>query len=216
MIKLQNFRKEFKNKLIFENINIQFEDHTFYGIYGPSGSGKTTLLNLISLLDRSYDGEINIHEQNVKSIKQVEQFRKSNFAFIFSESNLLDYLTVKENILLPLTFLKKNIPSDFYELATDLSIYDLLDRDIETLSEGEKQRVSILRALISGQEILICDEPTSHLDKTNSILIASLLKKIAKEKKKTVIMSCHDQNLIPYFDHVYAIKEYHLSEITNE
>lgn len=216
MIELQNFNKSFKNKLIFESINIQFKSNTFYGIYGPSGSGKTTLLNLISMLDSSYEGNIYINNQNLKEIKKKQDFRKSTFSFIFSESSLLDYLTVKENILLPLTFLKKNIPSDFEELAKELSIKELLNRDISTLSEGEKQRVSILRALMSGQQIIICDEPTSHLDKENSILIVKTLSKLAKEKEKTVIMSCHDQTLIEYFDKAYEIKEYHLNEIKTE
>ncbi len=213
MIELQNFTKEFKSKRIFENINIQFDKNTFYGIYGPSGCGKTTLLNLISLLDDSYSGDILINQKNIKEIKKKEEFRKNTFAFIFSEASLFDYLSVKENIILPLTFRKKNVPQNLNELAKELSIDDLLDRDISTLSEGEKQRVSILRALVSGQDYLICDEPTSHLDKENSILIVQLLKKMAQKKEKTIIMSCHDQNLIPYFSKAYAIEEYHLHEI---
>lgn len=213
MIELQNFTKEFKSKRIFENINIQFDKSTFYGIYGPSGCGKTTLLNLISLLDDSYSGDILINQKNIKEIKKKEEFRKNTFAFIFSEASLFDYLSVKENIILPLTFRKKNVPQNLNELAKELSIDDLLDRDISTLSEGEKQRVSILRALVSGQDYLICDEPTSHLDKENSILIVQLLKKMARKKEKTIIMSCHDQNLITYFSKAYAIEEYHLHEI---
>ncbi len=213
MIELQNFTKEFKSKRIFENVNIQFDKSAFYGIYGPSGSGKTTLLNLISLLDDSYIGDILINNKNVKEIKKKEDFRKNTFAFIFSEPNLFDYLSVKENILLPLTFRKKNVPENLAQFAKELSISNLLDRDISTLSEGEKQRVSILRALVSGQDYLICDEPTSHLDRENSILIVQLLNEIAVKKGKTIIMSCHDQNLIPYFSKAYAIEEYHLHEI---
>lgn len=183
MIKLQNFTKEFKAKRIFENVNIQFDKSTFYGIYGPSGSGKTTLLNLISLLDDSYFGDLLINGKNVKEIKKKEEFRKNTFSFIFSEANLFDYLSVKENILLPLTFRKRNAPQSIYELTKELSIADLLDRNITTLSGGEKQRVSILRALISGQDFLICDEPTSHLDRENSILIVQLLQQLALKKE---------------------------------
>ena len=183
MIKLQNFTKEFKAKRIFENVNIQFDKSTFYGIYGPSGSGKTTLLNLISLLDDSYFGDLLINGKNVKEIKKKEEFRKNTFSFIFAEANLFDYLSVKENILLPLTFRKRNAPQSIYELTKELSIADLLDRNITTLSGGEKQRVSILRALISGQDFLICDEPTSHLDRENSILIVQLLQQLALKKE---------------------------------
>lgn len=213
MIKLINVSKAFPKKRIFENLNIQFENGNLYGIYGPSGCGKTTLLNMVSMLDFSYDGTIEIDDIEINDVPKKEDFRNTYFSYIFSKPMLLEYLNVKENALLPLSMQKRKIPQNFNKYVEYLGIKEILDKNVDQISEGEKQRVSVLRALLIEKEHLIADEPTSHLDHENSIRLVEKLNEIAFKENKVVLLTCHDDSLLPYFDKAYKIEDETLHEI---
>lgn len=213
MIKLSHVIKSFPKKRIFTELNIQFDEGNLYGIYGQSGSGKTTLLNMISMLDFDYEGTIEVDGNNIAELKDKEDFRNNHFSYVFSKPMLLDYLNVKENALLPLSIRKEAIPSCFYKYLKYLGIEDLCDKRVDEISEGEKQRVSVLRALLMEKENLIADEPVSHLDHENSIRLIEKFKEISVEEKKVILLSCHDDSLIPYFDKAYKIEDETLHEI---
>ncbi len=216
MIQLAHFTKKFKDKVILNSIDVLFQDGFFYGLRGESGAGKTTLLRLLSLLDDQYEGSliINGKDRSVLSKKEKEKFRVETFGYVFSDARLLDYLTVRENILLPCYLQKKAIDEErLLSLSKEIGVFSLLSRkEVSSLSEGEKQRVSILRALLLDCPILVCDEPTAHLNEELSKEITSLLSSIVKKEKKLVIRSTHDESLASYFDSVRMIKEGKISE----
>lgn len=215
MIELKKVSKAFDDKVIFKDLNLSFNDNQLIGLFGSSGCGKTTLLNMISMLDINYTGDILVNDINLKDVekKKKEMFRTKNFSYIFSEPNLLNYLNVKENALLPLKFQDKHIFDDeLYQLSDSLGITSLLDHEIDTLSEGEKQRVSILRALVTKSKIIICDEPTAHLDHENSEKIVKILKQISRDNNILIIMSCHDESLCDLFDKKYKFKDKNIYE----
>lgn len=203
MICLSHFSKAFKQKSILEDVSIDFKESSFYALVGESGSGKTTLLKSISLLDPDYQGSLTIDDQDARHLKKTEAFRILHFSYIFSDSYLLDYLSIQENVFLPLYAMKKPISNEiFQEYAMRLGLTAVLNQKPVELSEGEKQRVSILRALLMNKPYLICDEPTSHLDPTNAKAILQLLRSLSHDMHKTVIVALHDYSSLSAFDRV--------------
>ena len=208
MIKVENLRKTFGERLLFDSVSLKIERGDFVGIYGPSGSGKTTLLSLLSLSDPDYGGLIEIDGQDLRELRGRERpsFALRNVARVYGENNLVDYLTARENALLPLYF--QSLPliqGELTRLSSALGVADVLERKAGSLSEGEKQRIALLRSLLSGQSYLLLDEPTSHLDEKNARKLASLLSEIAKTERPGILMATHDEGLLPYFSHVYRI-----------
>lgn len=208
MIKVENLRKAFGERLLFDSASLKIERGDFVGIYGPSGSGKTTLLSLLSLTDPDYGGLIEIDGQDLRELRGRERpsFALRNVARVYGENNLVDYLTARENALLPLYF--QSLPlvqGELTRLSSALGVADVLERKAGSLSEGEKQRIALLRSLLSGQSYLLLDEPTSHLDEKNARKLASLLSEIAKTERPGILMATHDEGLLPYFSHVYRI-----------
>lgn len=208
MIKVENLRKAFGERLLFDSVSLKIERGDFVGIYGPSGSGKTTLLSLLSLSDPDYGGLIEIDGQDLRELRGRERpsFALRNVARVYGENNLVDYLTARENALLPLYF--QSLPliqGELTRLSSALGVADVLERKAGSLSEGEKQRIALLRSLLSGQSYLLLDEPTSHLDEKNARKLASLLSEIAKTERPGILMATHDEGLLPYFSHVYRI-----------
>ncbi len=216
MIQLSNFEKSFKSKKVFDNVNYEFKDNLFYGLIGDSGSGKTTLLRLISLLDNDYNGVLGINGQDRKNVskKEQERIRTSTFGYVFSDARLFDYLTIKENIILPSVIQKKKYSEEhLLSLAKQRKAEDLLGRkEVSSLSQGEKQRVSILRARLLDNPVLICDEPTAHLNEELGKEITSLLALACEKEKKLVIMATHDQSLTGFFNQVLLVGGGKLSE----
>lgn len=208
MIKVENLRKTFGERLLFDSASLKIERGDFVGIYGPSGSGKTTLLSLLSLSDPDYGGLIEIDGQDLRELRGRERpsFALRNVARVYGENNLVDYLTARENAILPLYF--QSLPliqGELTRLSSALGVADVLERKAGSLSEGEKQRIALLRSLLSGQSYLLLDEPTSHLDEKNARKLASLLSEIAKTERPGILMATHDEGLLPYFSHVYRI-----------
>ena len=181
MIQLQNITKKFDREVL-KNVTLQFEEGNIYVLKGISGSGKTTLLNILSVLDTHYNGTYLFDHINVKKAnKQKRKMIASQISYVFQKSLLFKNLTVKENLL----FIK-NDESKILDYAKIFQVTDLLNKKVESLSGGEKQRIALIRALLLDSKLLLLDEPTSSLDPKNSLLFAQTL-----DRKSTRLNSSH-------------------------
>lgn len=215
VLKVSNLSKVYGKKIIsnaLNNISFTIEDGEFVGIMGPSGSGKTTLLNLISTIDKPTSGTITLKGKEPQNLKgdSLALFRRRELGFIFQDFNLLDTLTVGENIVLPLTL--DNIDLKDQELRLNnvseiLGIGDLLDKRIFEVSGGQAQRTAIARALINNPSIVLADEPTGNLDSKSAQNVMELLEKINKEKNVTTMMVTHDPLAASYCNRILFIKD---------
>ena len=179
---------------------------------GASGSGKTTLLNVLSSIDKVSHGTILIEGKEMTEMKekQLAQFRKNHLGFIFQEYNLLDTLTVKENILLPLSISKtpkKEADFKFKRVATELGIYDIKDKYPNEISGGQKQRTSAARAFIHEPSIIFADEPTGALDSKSASDLLNKLSDLNQKRKATILMVTHDPVAASYCNRVIFIKD---------
>ncbi len=187
-----------KNQMAGLNkVSLDIEQGEFVGIMGASGSGKTTLLNILSTIDRATSGDIVINGVNINKLneKKAADFRKSHLGFIFQEYFLLDSLTVKENIAVPLTLLKKlpqEIETSINSLADRFGIKEQLSKYPNQLSGGQKQRVAASRAIIKEPFILFADEPTGALDSKSATALLHKLKEVNEELDTTILMVTHD------------------------
>ena len=182
---------------VLTNINLNISEGEFIALMGPSGSGKTTLLNLIAGIDRPDKGEIIINGTNISVMgeSQLAKWRSSNIGFIFQFYNLIPVLTAYDNVELPLLLTKLSKAERKKHVETALSIVGLADRMHhfpKQLSGGQEQRVAIARAMVTDPMILVADEPTGDLDKNSADEILSLMERLNKEFKKTIIMVTHD------------------------
>lgn len=190
--------------LNIENLELRSGEHVF--IHGPSGSGKTTLLSILCGIQADYQGSVKILGQELSQLKPAarDSFRATHIGYIFQQFNLISYLSVKENILLPMSFhqdtaLLDQIPERFNQLLSSLEINEFAQRNVNSLSIGQQQRVAAARAFISKPKILIADEPTSALDPINKENFMNLLIKTAEESEATVALVSHDHALKKYF-----------------
>lgn len=211
-----NIHKIYGNKInkqeVLKGIDISVEKGEFVSIMGPSGSGKTTLLNVLSSIDRVSNGTIKIDGQEMTGLKdkQLAEFRKSHLGFIFQEYNLLDTLTVKENILLPLSIAKvtkKAAEQIFKEVTTELGIYELKDKYPNEISGGQKQRTSAARSFIHEPSIIFADEPTGALDSKSASDLLNKLSDLNNKRKATIVMVTHDAVAASYCSRVIFIKD---------
>ncbi|MGT2949785.1 multidrug ABC transporter ATP-binding protein [Streptococcus cuniculi] len=173
---------------IFQNLNYQFEEGTFYSIVGHSGAGKTTLLSLLAGLDQPTSGQLLLNGKDVREIG-YQTYRRHHVSLVFQNYNLLDYLTPLENIRL---VNKKADPKVLLDLGLS---QEQINRNILQLSGGQQQRVAIARSLVSGASIMLLDEPTGNLDEEIAVDIVEHLKTIAHEEGKCVIMVTHSKAL---------------------
>ena len=178
-------------------------------LVGSSGCGKSTLLNLLAGIAIPHCGDIRIDGCELTSLDDSARraFRISSVGMVFQEFELLDYLNVEENILLPFLInpaqrLTRETRTVARELATSLGLGDLLSRRIDRLSHGERQRVAIARALITNPQLLLADEPTGNLDPVTRDRIVDLLLNQAAERRATLVMATHDHSLLERFDRV--------------
>ncbi len=216
MLLVENLHKDIKiEKLTYEilkGISLGINEGEYVGIMGPSGSGKTTLLNVISTIDDISSGKIildNIDITKLSADKKTD-FRRKNIGFIFQDFNLLDNMTVEDNIALPLALSLENISNikeKVNNLTNILNITEHLNKYPYQLSGGQKQRVATARALISEPKIIFADEPTGALDTKSSRELLEELSKLNKEMGKTIFMVTHDINAASYCDRVLLIKD---------
>ena len=201
---------------VIDNVDLTIQKGELIALKGPSGSGKTTLLNLISGLDNITSGEIIFENQNLASMNNNELsfFRNRNIGIIFQFFNLLNDLTVVENISMPLLLRGVNKKIAYHRALNLVKELDLVERanyKTNLLSGGESQRVAIARSLITEPKIILADEPTGNLDTENTEKIIKLLINSCKEFNSSLLIVSHDENIIKHFNTVYKLDSGKLS-----
>lgn len=179
-----------------KNINLEVEDGEIVILKGVSGSGKSTLLSLIGGLGKPSEGEIRVNEHNIAKLPDImsSAYRHKEIGFIFQSFNLLESLSVYQNILAPLSLTSLSEEQIHEKINTAMSIANIehkKDQKVASLSGGEKQRCAIARAVVMDPQIILADEPTANLDRENSLIFIEILKKF-KALHKTVIIATHD------------------------
>lgn len=191
-------------------------------LLGPSGSGKSTLLGLLTGILTATSGDLRVLGSNLKQLKahQRDAFRGEHVGYIFQMFNLIPYLTVLENIVLPITInvasknkTDKEANEKAIELAQSLGIRQLLDQTASTISVGQAQRVAAARALINEPELILADEPTSALDTAHRNRFIELLFSIAEGQKSTIVFVSHDESLQQLFERHLSLAE--INEVTS-
>ena len=195
-----------------EDISFSVQEGEFVGIMGASGSGKTTLLNCISTIDTVSDGHIYLEGTDVTAIleKDIAQFRRENLGFIFQDFNLLDTLTVSENIALALTI--NRVPAEqvdilVQKMAEKLNIDDILGKYPYQISGGQKQRCACARALINNPKLILADEPTGALDSHSAKILLSTIQRINAEFGATILMVTHDAYCASYASRILFLRD---------
>ncbi len=212
VIEVKNLSKAYGANIVLKNKSFVFETKKLYAIVGHSGSGKTTLFNIIGLIDNDYDGELTIDGAIAKkmSIDYKARLRNKKIGFVFQNFLLNDYLTVIENVCLPLITNKKlskyEKQNKALKILNQLNIESKSKRFPKELSGGEQQRVAIARALINDPDIILADEPTGNLDRDNENEVFKELKKLANAGKCVIVIS-HSQEILKYADKKYDIEE---------
>ncbi|NLP56885.1 ABC transporter ATP-binding protein [Lutibacter sp. B1] len=199
MIQIQNLKKSFKTEevetLALNNVNLNVTEGEFVAIMGPSGCGKSTLLNIIGMLDNPNNGSYKFANNEVSGLKESQrtQLRKGNIGFVFQSFNLIDELTVFENVELPLIYLKMNKSERREKVTSVLERMKIGHRKKHfphQLSGGQQQRVAIARAVVTNPKLILADEPTGNLDSKNGIEVMNLLTELNQEGT-TIVMVTH-------------------------
>lgn len=208
----KTYGNKFNKQEVLKGIDLQVDKGEFVGIMGASGSGKTTLLNVLSSIDRVSRGTIEIEGKEFTGMKekQLAEFRKHHLGFVFQEYNLLDTLTVKENVLLPLSITgisKKEAHRRFEEVAGELGISELQNKYPAEISGGQKQRTSAARAFVHAPSIIFADEPTGALDSKSASDLLNKLADMNGKRQATIIMVTHDPVAASYCSRVVFIRD---------
>lgn len=195
-----------------ENINLQVEEGEFVGIMGPSGSGKTTLLNILSTMDKPTSGRLYIKgtEPSKLSHKQLSQFRLNELGYVFQDYNLIETLSIKENIILPLALAKinsKEMEDRLTPVARWLGIDHILDKRTYEVSGGQMQRTAIARAVIHRPSLLLADELTGNLDSKAAKDVMSALQEVNEQAGRTILIVTHDPFAASYCKRVLFIRD---------
>lgn len=216
-LELKNINKDYKleNKTRFtalSDINVSFEKGELVSIIGESGSGKSTLMNIIGGLDSDYTGEIKIDGMDLKSFKekQLDDYRKKKIGFVFQSFNLIPHLSILDNVTIALTLsnVKESVKNaKAIELLSKLGLKDHIKKKPTQLSGGQKQRVAIARALINDPDIILADEPTGALDSETTAQILEILKDIADNDNKLVIMVTHSEKVASISSRIVEISD---------
>lgn len=195
-----------------DQVQLEIQEGEFVGVMGPSGSGKTTLLNLLATIDQPTSGHIEINGTNPSKLnnKELALFRRRQLGFIFQDFNLLETLSLKENIILPLVLenVKVNeIERRVREVADMLNITHLLDKRTYEVSGGQQQRAAIARAMIHKPALLLADELTGNLDSKAAKDVMESLKEMNEERGATILMVTHDPFAASYCKRIVFIKD---------
>lgn len=217
LLEVRNVKKVYTTRFgavkiqALNDVNFSVEDGEYVAIMGESGSGKTTLLNILASLDKATSGQVLLNGRNLSEIKQKEicAFRRDHLGFVFQDFNLLDTLSLKDNIFLPLVL--AGMPYEkmwerLKPLAEKLSITGLLDKYPYEVSGGQKQRAAVCRALITEPEIVLADEPTGALDSKASGRLLRLFADINKERQ-TILMVTHSIQAASHAGRILFIKD---------
>ena len=207
LLSLQNISKIYNSNIgnfeVFKEINFEINENENVFLFGPSGCGKSSLLNIISGLDKPDKGEISFLNKKLSS--NHHDFLKNDIGIIFQDHYLISELNTFENIQL-----KTNNLSAIREILDYFQLEDLKNKYPNQLSNGQKQRVCVARALVNRPKLLVADEPTSYLDRENADLVIDLIIKSSKKFKVSSIVASHDISFKKKFDNSYTIKDKNL------
>ncbi len=197
------------------DVSFAVDKGEFVGIMGASGSGKSTLLNCVSTIDTVTSGNVVINGADVTRMKHAKltRFRREQLGFIFQDSNLLDTLTARENIALPLTIARvpaKETLARVEQVVQRLDIAGVLDKYPYQMSGGQQQRVAAARALVTDPAIILADEPTGALDSKNARLLLESIETMNRQYQATVLMVTHDSFAASYTNRVLFIRDGHI------
>lgn len=195
-----------------DQIDLKVYEGEFVGVMGPSGAGKSTLLNVLATIDQPTSGEIYIDGTSIINMneEQLASLRRDKLGFIFQDYNLLDTLTVKENIILPLALAKVDVSileERVNKVAKTFEISNLLEKYPYQISGGQKQRTAAARAIITKPSLLLADEPTGALDSKSATDLLESLKELSEVDQATILMVTHDAFAASYCDRVVFIKD---------
>lgn len=199
MLRLKHISKIYETnnirQKVLDDININFRKNEFVVILGPSGSGKSTLLNIIGGLDNCFEGELIINNISTKKYKENDwnYYRNTNVGFIFQDYNLIEHISILDNVRLPVSFSNTNDKERSKLILSKVNLEGYIKKRPNQLSGGQRQKVAVSRALVNNPDIILADEPTGALDKKSSIKILELIKEISKNK--LVIMVTHNEDL---------------------
>ena len=209
MIKLENIEKYYGDNWVLRGINLEIRTGSFVSITGSSGSGKSTLLNLIGGMDRPDKGNIMMNGESISEYTDdnLTLYRRKEVGFIFQFFNLLPNITVLENIAMPLILNGAEETDRVFEYIKRIGLEGKEKSLPYQLSGGEQQRVAIARALIHNPEIILADEPTGSLDSETGKTIMDLIKGLAEESHKTVLLVTHEQYIAEYAQEMVRIKD---------
>ncbi|WGX76538.1 ABC transporter ATP-binding protein [Paraclostridium bifermentans] len=216
ILEVKNIEKYYGNKKnltkAINNISFEVDKGEFVGIMGPSGSGKTTLLNCIATIDKVTTGSIKVDGKDITTLsrKNIEKFRRENLGFIFQDFNLLDTLSVYENISLALSVIGvkgKDIDIQVKQVANKLNISDILNKFPYEISGGQKQRVASARAIITNPSLILADEPTGALDSKSSRILLESIANLNETLNSTIMMVTHDAFTASYCKRILFIKD---------
>ena len=212
MIKTQNLTKTYgkgEGKVTaLDGVDITIKDGEMVAIIGKSGSGKSTLLNLLGGLDKATEGKVfyNDKELGTMNDSKLSEFRLKNIGFVFQFFDLIPELTAEENVMFPAKLAKKKETAEG-DLYSALDISDRVKHYPSELSGGQQQRAAIARALINDPDVILCDEPTGNLDKQSGEEVMELLKRLNKERGKTVVIVTHDRDIAAVCDRIIEISD---------
>lgn len=216
VLEVRNLRKVYGSRgtlyPALDNIDLDIKEGEFVGIMGPSGAGKTTLLNLVATIDRPTAGSIHIDGTDPAKMndEQLASFRRNKLGFIFQDFNLLDTLTIKENIILPLALANVKSPEidrRGYETALILGIEDILNKYPYEVSGGQKQRTAAARAIIHNPSLVLADEPTGALDSKSSAELLQCLSDLNEKNGASIMLVTHDAFAASYCKRILFIKD---------
>lgn len=220
MIKLKGINKYYTSgdeKLhALKDVDLEIEKGEFLAIMGPSGSGKSTMIKILGLLDKEFEGVYLLNGEEIKTLNDdlLSKLRNKSIGFVFQDFNLIDRLTIKENIELPMLYMGSGIKKTkdrVKELLEKVNLKDKIDKYPKQLSGGQQQRISIIRSLVNNPEIIIADEPTGALDSKTSEEIIDIFKELNKEGI-TIILITHDINVANKANRIVKIFDGELKE----
>ena len=216
ILNIENLKKYYGTRSnitkAIDNISFSVNEGEFVAIMGASGSGKTTLLNCISTIDSATAGKIIINGDDITEIKEKDRasFRRNNLGFVFQDFNLLDTLTISENISLSLVINKRSedkIDDMVMDIAKRLGIEEILDKFPYEVSGGQKQRCACARALINNPKLILADEPTGALDSKSSRMLLETMEEINKNLNATILMVTHDAFSASFCQRILFLKD---------
>lgn len=218
MIRTSNLKKIYRTEevesTVLDSVNIEIKEGEFVSIMGPSGCGKSTLMNILGLLDNPTEGEYNFLGTEVSkySERQRASMRKNNIGFVFQSFNLIDELTIYENIELPLLYLKTSISERKKKVEAVLERVQIMQRRNhfpQQLSGGQQQRAAVARALVSNPKIILADEPTGNLDSLHGDEVMKMLTDLNKGGA-TIVMVTHSPEYAQYGNRVIHLFDGHI------